>query len=440
MKVLVIGSGGREHALSWKLAQSPRVEAIFLAPGNAGVRGENKVHLVPVQPSDFAGIEQTCKKEAIDFVVVGPDQALADGLIDFLQGKGILAFGPKKDAAQIEWSKGFSKELMQTAGIPTAKFEVFRSFEGAQGAKQFLETVEWGDGWVVKADGLALGKGVVVCQSREEAIQTAKEFLLQSIHGEAGKTIVIEERLVGREVSHFSFCDGSLGITLGFACDYKRIFDGDQGPNTGGMGAYSPADWLPRGTKEAVETQIVKPLLKILKERGREYRGVLFTGLMITASGPKVIEFNARFGDPETQCLLPLMDEDLLPWLLASAKGDLASLGRDAVALQKKHSVHLVLASAGYPQSPRKGDSIEFRLQEAPTGKAPKEEAQVSEHPPKVFYAGVQAKDGKLLTNGGRVLGITSLGETRAEAREKTFTVAKTIEFAGKQWRNDVGK
>ncbi len=440
MKVMVIGSGGREHALSWKLAQSPLVESIFLAPGNAGVREENKIHLLSIPPSDFAGIEQACKKESIDFVVVGPDQALADGLIDFLQAKGILAFGPKKDAAQIEWSKGFSKELMQAAGIPTAKFAIFHAFEGDQGAKQFLETVEWGDGWVVKADGLALGKGVVVCQSREEAIQTAKEFLLQSIHGEAGKTIVIEERLVGREVSHFSFCDGSLGITLGFACDYKRIFDGDQGPNTGGMGAYSPADWLPQGTKEAVEAQIVKPLLKILKERGREYRGVLFTGLMITASGPKVIEFNARFGDPETQCLLPLMDEDLLPWLLASAKGDLPSLGRNTVALQKKHSVHLVLAAAGYPQNPRKGDAIEIRLIETAAGRTPKDEPQALTLLPKVFYAGVQEKDGKLFTIGGRVLGITSLGETRAEAREKTFAVADTIVFAGKQWRNDVGK
>lgn len=426
MKVMVVGSGGREHALSWKIAQSPMVESVFLVPGNPGVRNEEKVRIRPVSSSDFSGIEKICREEKIDFVVVGPDQALADGLIDFLQTKGILAFGPKKEAAQIEWSKGFSKELMKAAGIPTAKFEIFSTFDGPSGAKQFLETVEWGDGWVVKADGLALGKGVVVCQDRLEAIQTAEEFLLRSAHGEAGKTIVIEERLVGREVSHFSLCDGSLGITLGFACDYKRIFDGDKGPNTGGMGAYSPAAWLPEGTEEAVNSQIVKPLLKILKERGREYRGVLFSGLMITAAGPKVIEFNARFGDPETQCLLPLMDEDLVPWLLASAKGDLSSLGRNKVALQKKHSVHLVLAAAGYPQQPRKGDPIEIPSFVNPQSK--------------VFYAGVTEKEGKLFTNGGRVLGITSLGVTKEEARTKSFTVANSIQFTGKQWRNDVGK
>lgn len=427
MNLLVVGSGGREHALSWKLAQSQLAKTVFLAPGNSGVQGEEKIRLVPTPAADFAGIWELCQKEQIDFVVVGPDQALADGLIDFLQSKGVLAFGPRKDAAQIEWSKGFSKELMKEAGIPTARFEIFAKFSGAGGAKEFLQNVRWGDGWVVKADGLALGKGVVVCENREEALRVAEEFLDKSAHGRAGETIVIEERLIGREVSHFALCDGQRGITLGFACDYKRIFDGDQGPNTGGMGAYSPADWLPADTLHRVESEIVSPLLKVLKEKGREYRGVLFAGLMITPTGPKVIEFNARFGDPETQCLLPLLDEDLLPWLMAAAKGDLQGLGRNEIRLQKKHSVHLVLATEGYPANPTKGDSIQV-------SDATKVGAG------KIFYAGVARKGEQLVTNGGRVLGITALGETRIDARNTVYALAEGVKFRGQQRRSDVGK
>ncbi len=427
MNLLVVGSGGREHALSWKLAQSQLAKTVFLAPGNPGVQGEEKVKIVPTSAADFSGIWDLCQKEKIDFVVVGPDQALADGLIDFLQSKGILAFGPRKDAAQIEWSKGFSKELMNEAGIPTARFEIFSKFSGAKGAKEFLENVSWGDGWVVKADGLALGKGVVVCENRAEALRVAEEFLEKSAHGRAGETIVIEERLIGREVSHFALCDGQRGITLGFACDYKRIFDGDQGPNTGGMGAYSPADWLPADTLARVEYEIVSPLLKVLKEKGREYRGVLFAGLMITKTGPKVIEFNARFGDPETQCLLPLLDEDLLPWLLAAAKGDLQGLGRNEIRLQNKHSVHLVLAAEGYPANPTKGDAIQIS-----------DSVKVSAG--KIFYAGVARKSEHLVTNGGRVLGITALGDTRTDARAQAYSLADGVKFRGQQRRSDVGK
>jgi phosphoribosylamine--glycine ligase len=427
MNILVIGSGGREHALSWKLAQSNLVKTVFLAPGNSGVTGEEKIQLVAIPASDFAGLLALCEREKIDFVVVGPDQALADGIIDFLQSKGVLAFGPRKDAAQIEWSKGFSKELMKEAGIPTARFAIFAKFLGTGGAKEFLQTVNWGDGWVIKADGLALGKGVVVCESREEALRVAEEFLVHAAHGRASETIVIEERLIGREVSHFALCDGRQGVTLGFACDYKRIFDGDKGPNTGGMGAYSPADWLPADTQARVEAEIVSPLLKVLKEKGREYRGVLFAGLMITKTGPKVIEFNARFGDPETQCLLPLIDEDLLPWLLAAAKGDLRGLGRNEIRLQPKHSVHLVLAAEGYPANPHKGDEITVS-------------DFVQTGPGKIFYAGVLAKANSLVTNGGRVLGLTALGNSRAEARSSAYALAEGVKFRGQQRRSDVGK
>jgi phosphoribosylamine--glycine ligase len=429
MKVLVIGSGGREHAIAWKLAQSALVEKVFLVPGNVGVSKENKVECIDISTSDFSRIYEFSKENKVQFVVVGPDQALADGAIDFFQSKGILAFGPRKDAAQIEWSKGFSKTLMKEAGIPTAKYEIFSQFAEA---KKFLQEVSWGDGWVVKADGLALGKGVVVCTDREEAISVAQEFLEKNAHGAAGKTIVIEERLLGREVSHFALCDGTSAVTLGFACDYKRIFDGDQGPNTGGMGAYSPADWIPADTQNKVENEIVAPMMKILKSKGREYRGVLFSGLMITKSGPKVIEFNARFGDPETQCLLPLIDEDLLPWLMASAKGDLQGMGRSEILKKSLCSVHVVLAAEGYPVSPVKGDFVEIPLENL--------QSLQPQQTPKIFTAGIAKKEDRWITNGGRVLGVTALASIREKARKSAYELVEKVRFRGSQRRSDVGK
>jgi phosphoribosylamine---glycine ligase len=429
MKILVVGYGGREHAISWKLAQSALVEKIFLAPGNAGISKEKKVECVNISSSDFPRLYELCKENEVQFVVVGPDQALADGAIDFFQAKGILAFGPKKEAAQIEWSKAFSKSLMKEAGIPTANYQIFSVFSEA---KKFLQEVNWGDGWVIKADGLALGKGVVVCSNREEAISTAQEFLEKSAHGEAGKTIVIEERLVGREVSHFALCDGANAVSLGFACDYKRIFDGDQGPNTGGMGAFSPADWLPENTQTLVEKEVVIPLMKILKSKGREYRGVLFSGLMITKSGPRVIEFNARFGDPETQCLLPLIDEDLLPWLMASAKGDLQGMGRVEIRKKPMSSVHVVLAAEGYPATPVKGDKIDIPIENL--------QSSDPEIQPKIFCAGIAEKGNHWITNGGRVFGVTALAHNREKARASAYQLVEKVRFRGSQRRSDVGK
>ena len=430
MKVLVVGSGGREHAISWKLAQSEDITELFVAPGNPAMALEEKVTCTGIAASDFAGIAEYCRKNHVGFVVVGPDQALADGIVDYLDAQGIPAFGPTKAASRVEWSKAFSKELMREAGIPTARYEVFEALAPAQ---EFLRSVEWGDGWVVKADGLALGKGVVVAESREEALSTVEEFLAGGAMGEAGKRVVIEERLLGREVSVFSLCDGERAVLLGMACDYKRIFDNDKGPNTGGMGAFSPADWLPEGYAEIVQEKIVQPLLSSLAKRGSPFKGVLFSGLMATKDGPKVIEYNARLGDPETQVVLPLIDEDLLPWLRAAQAGRLDRMPASGPKRKALHGVHVVAAAAGYPASPRKGDAISIPEELLPVEGDGGRWA-------KVFFAGVARKGTTFVTNGGRVLGLTCLAETREEARRKAYAISETIRFEGVQRRSDVGR
>jgi phosphoribosylamine--glycine ligase len=339
VKVLVIGSGGREHALCWKLAQDRKIDEVFVAPGNPGIALEPKVTCVAI--TDFEALATFCRDRRVELVVVGPDQALADGAVDFFEGEGIPTFGPSRAAARIESSKAFAKELMKNAGIPTARFDVFSDLARAQ---EFLRNVSWGDGWVIKADGLALGKGVVVCASREEALATAEDFLSGDSMGEAGRRIVVEERLSGRELSAFYLCDGKRAVSFRHACDYKRIHDGDQGLNTGGMGAFAPPDWLPAGFEARVEKEIVEPLL-----RAHSFRGMLFVGLMATAQGPKVIEFNARFGDPETQALLPLLGEDLLPWLRAARDGRLEEMPASGPLWKELSAVHVVLAAEGYP-------------------------------------------------------------------------------------------
>lgn len=431
MKLLVVGSGGREHAISWALARSERVREVFVAPGNPGMALEPKIVATGVAASDFEAIAAFSKKNHVALVVVGPDQALADGLVDYLEERGIPSFGPTAAAAKLEASKAFSKEVMQAVGIPTARFEVFTD-ESA--ALAFLQTVEWGDGWVIKADGLALGKGVVVADSREDALAAVKDMFAGSM-GEAGKRVVIEERLIGREASAFSLCDGERGVFLGFACDYKRIFDGDRGPNTGGMGAFSPAEWLPAGTQERVQREIVEPLLGAMRARGTPYKGILFTGLMMTNSGPKVLEFNARFGDPETQALLPLLDEELLPWLEAARAGRLGELSPGGPKKKSLASVHVVLAAEGYPAAPKKGDAIEI-----PAELLPQEEG-LAPSQVKLFFAGVGRAGTPLrfVTNGGRVLGLTALAPTREEARRKVYELLSMIRFRGAQWRSDVG-
>jgi phosphoribosylamine--glycine ligase len=421
MKLLVVGSGGREHALAWKLAQSPKVDRVLLAPGNPGAAEGEKLECVGISAADFSGIAGLCEERGIGLVVVGPDQALADGLVDFLSGRGIAAFGPVKAAAKLESSKAFAKEVMAAAGIPTARFEVITDFIAGQ---RFLANNPWPTGYVVKADGLALGKGVVVCANKNDAEATLKDFLSGAM-GAAGKTIVLEERLEGPEVSAFHLCDGKNFRRLGFACDYKRLQDGNEGPNTGGMGCYSPADWLSSKMAEEIESSVVAPLLAEMNKRGVPYKGVVFTGLMITKTGAKVLEFNARFGDPETQTLMPLLAEDLLPWLEAAVSENLAGLPKEI----KKHSgasVHVVKAAAGYPASPRKGDAISLPT-EFPEGT-------------ELFFAGVSKSNSGFVTNGGRVLGITALGGNRAEARERAYAGISQVKFAGAQTRQDIGK
>lgn len=426
MKLLVVGSGGREHALSWKLAQSPKVEKVFVAPGNPGMALESNLQLVPLAIHQQRELADFCKKEGVEFVVVGPDQALADGLVNFFESQGIAAFGPTKEAAQIEASKAFSKDLMKSLGIPTAKY---LNCVSVQEAHQFLDSQPWGDGWVIKADGLALGKGVVVCESKDEAKKVCADFL-GGAFGASSAKIVIEERLLGREVSAFHLCDGQNGVPLAMACDHKRIFDGDRGPNTGGMGAFTPADWVNADLGQKIQSEVVNPLLKGMAAKGIPFKGVLFTGLMITKTGPKVLEFNARFGDPETQAILPLLSDDLLPWLEACQKGTLHKMSASGPQLKAGSSVHVVWAAEGYPGDVKKGDRIEIPGDALPG--AAWEKAGV-----KVFFAGVSGAGNALNTNGGRVLGVTAWGKNRNEARARAYD--SSISFRGMQRRSDVG-
>ncbi len=429
MKLLMVGSGGREHAICWKLSQDTSVDRIFAAPGNPGMEWDRKIEATGIPAGEFAKIAAFVKEKEISFVVVGPDQALADGIVDFLEERGIPTFGPTSAASKIEWSKAYSKELMVAAGIPTAGYQVF---EAEAPAKAFLETATWGNGWVIKADGLALGKGVVVCESREQAVSTVGKFFSGSM-GAACKKIVVEERLLGREVSAFFLCDGECAVPLGMACDYKRIFDGDEGPNTGGMGAFTPADWLPEGFLEKISRSITKPLLAEMKKRKNPFKGMLFVGLMVEGESAKVLEFNARFGDPETQALMPMLDENLLPWLRASRDGKLDSLPLEGPAMKNGSAVHLVLAAKGYPGTPVKGDEIRLDPAFAPGSETWRTESV------KVFFAGVAKHGSGLCTNGGRVLGITALAKTRTEARKKVYEWAGKLGFNGQQRRTDVG-
>ena len=426
-KLLVIGSGGREHAMAWRLALDSGVEKVFVCPGNPGMEGDvaGKVSCTGIAAGDFGKIAGFVKANGVSFVAVGPDQALADGAVDFLEAQGIPAFGPTKAASRIEWSKAYSKELMKAAGIPTARYEAFSSLEAA---KRFLSAAEWGSGWVVKADGLALGKGVVVCDSREQGLAFCEE-LFGGAMGAAGSTVVIEERLAGREVSAFFLCDGERGVPLGLACDYKRIFDGDKGPNTGGMGAFTPADWLPDGFTERVSREVTQPLLAEMRRRGNPFKGVLFVGLMVDGGLGKVLEFNARFGDPETQALLPMLAEDLYPWLRACRDGRLSSMPA-SIRMKPGAAVHVVSAAEGYPGTPSKGDGISID-----PGFASAWEKGV-----KLFFAGVSKQGSGFATNGGRVLGVTALGEDRADARAAAFAWTERVTFRGRQRRLDVGR
>lgn len=418
MKVLVVGSGGREHALCWKLAQSPRVSEVVCAPGNPGI--ESCARLTAVAADDVPGLVELAKKERVDLVVVGPEKPLSLGLADALAAAGIACFGPSKAAAEIEASKAFAKGVMERAKIPTAAFGVF---DDPSQAKAFAS--KYGGKVAVKADGLAAGKGVVVCSTTAESDAAIDEMMVARAFGQAGARVVIEEKLEGEEASVIALVDGRRIAVLAPAQDHKRIFDGDKGPNTGGMGAYSPTPAVDDSMLERVRREVLEPAVRQLASEGRPFVGALYAGLMLTADGPKVIEFNARLGDPETQPILMRLESDLFEALLAAAKGDLSGA---ELRFSPEPALTVVIAAEGYPGAVRTGDRIEG-LEDVPAT-----DRLV------VFHAGTAKKDGSIVTAGGRVLGVTARGSSVAEARERAYEACDKIRFPGLQLRKDIGR
>ncbi len=418
MRVLVVGSGGREHALAWKISKSPLVRALFAAPGNPGMA--SVATLVPLDVLDLDGIAGWARENHIDLVVVGPEAPLVAGLVDRLARDGVLAFGPSAAAAEIEGSKAFAKDVMVAAGIPTAEYAAFTelapalAFARARGGRV-----------VVKADGLAAGKGVVVCGGAAEADAALRAILVDRIHGAAGAKVIVEERLEGPEASCICISDGERVRLLPAAQDHKRIFDGDRGPNTGGMGAFSPTPTVTEQVAAEVERGVLLPAVRELARRGRPFRGALYAGLMLTPKGPRVLEFNARLGDPETQPVLMRLSSDLVPALLASARGDLSAT---ALAFDARAAVGVVLAAEGYPGKVTKGDPISGL--EGPF----REDVQV-------FHAGTaRGQDGRVVTSGGRVLTVCALGRGLDEAARRAYEATARISFRGMQHRTDIGQ
>jgi phosphoribosylamine--glycine ligase len=413
MKVLVIGGGGREHAIVWKLARSPRAPVIYCAPGNGGI-GEI-ARLVDIQADEVDRLLAFAREERIDLTVVGPELPLSMGLVDRFQEAGLKVFGPRRRAAQIETSKVFCKELLLKYDIPTAKAEVA---EGVDAARRLLGKRSLPV--VIKAEGLAAGKGVVVAATREEADCGLNEL---SGLGEAARRILIEDFLSGEEMSFLVLTDGEKALPLGTARDYKRVFDGDQGPNTGGMGTLSPSPLIGEDLKREILTRIIRPTLTGLAREGEPYRGVLYAGLMLTSRGPMVLEFNARFGDPETQVILPRLQSDLLELMDIVAGGGLPS----SIEWRPDAAVCVVAAAKGYPGTYRKGDEIEG------LDRVDQSEGLV------VFHSGTSRREGRWMTRGGRVLGVTALGGGVGEARERAYAAIRQIRFEGMHYRRDIG-
>ncbi len=435
MKVMILGSGGREHALSWKVAQSDLVDSVYCLPGNDGVTFLKKVTRVAGSVSDIPFVVSKAKDLSIDLVIVGPEDPLSLGVADALEKVGVKVFGPSKEAAQLEASKVFSKSFMVENNIPTAKAFSCESYESAM---EVLKTWEFSSGVVIKADELAAGKGVVVTDSEEVARKTLFDFMKNPDCTVKAKKVLIEERLMGKEVSAFAICDGENFISLGYACDYKRVGDFDQGPNTGGMGGYSPKNWPDESTKKFVEENVFKKVLHGMAKRGTPYKGFLFAGLMVDGSKVNVIEFNVRMGDPETQILLPLVEGDLVPTLLAASTGEIKKLGSSAISLKRETSVHVVMTSKGYPSI----DGTEMLLNQPisyPVGLIPGEEGrELAEQ--YLFLAGAKKNKEQVLVNsGGRVLGVTAIGSDLKEARESAYTIISQINFEGAHFRRDIG-
>ncbi len=424
MKVLVLGSGGREHALVWKLAQSPSVATLWCAPGNAGTalevtRAGAPVINVAIPADDLEGLLAFARSERPDLTVVGPDNPLALGVVDRFRAAGFTIWGPNQRAAQFESSKAFSQDFMERHGVPTARAG---TFEDAHAAKAFCRQLE--GRCAVKADGLALGKGVLLCRDVAAAEAAVDEILVQKAFGTAGARIVVQELLEGMEISLHALCDGSHALLFPTAQDHKRALDNDQGLNTGGMGTYSPTPFLSDAQLHAVGRAILDPWLAGCAREGIDFRGLLYPGVMLTASGPRVLEFNARFGDPETQVYLARLEDDLADLLLASAEGRLA--GRE-LRWKPGAAVCVVMASAGYPGSSPKGLPIRGL------------DAAAALPGVKVFHAGTALREGRVVTNGGRVLGVTATGDDVAEARRRAYAAVAAIQFEGAQWRTDIG-
>jgi phosphoribosylamine--glycine ligase len=417
MKILLLGSGGREHALAWKIAASPLVTKLWCAPGNAGIARE--AECVALDVADHGAVTDFCKTNTVDLVVVGPETPLAAGIVDDLASAGIKAFGPSRLAAQLEGSKGFTKDLCAEFGIPTG---AYRRFDNATDATAYARGQ--GAPIVVKADGLAAGKGVVVAKTLEEA-EEAIASMFAGTFGAAGAEVVIEEFLQGREISFFALCDGETALPLASAQDHKRVFDHDQGPNTGGMGAYSPTPFVTEIVHEEIMSRIIRPTMAGMKARGIPFRGVLYAGVMLTAAGPKLFEYNVRFGDPECQVLMLRMMSDLVPAMLAACDGQLKNFD---LRWYGDSAVTVVMAAKGYPGDYRKGTRIDGLDEAAKTDGV------------EIFHAGTVARDGDILANGGRVLNISALGKNVAEAQARAYRAVAKIKWPDGFYRHDIAE
>ncbi len=418
MRVLIVGGGGREHAIAWSVAKNEQVKKIYCAPGNAGI--ESIAECVSINPMEFDKLVAFAKEEAIDLTIIGMDDPLVGGIVDCFEEAGLRVFGPRKNAAILEGSKAFSKDLMMKYNIPTAGY---KKFDDSEAALEFLGTSKYP--LVLKADGLALGKGVLICESKEEAIEGVKAIMEDKKFGTAGNTMVVEEFMVGREVSVLAFVDGKTIKTMTSAQDHKRAKDGDKGLNTGGMGTFSPSPFYTKEVEAFCNEHVYQKTVDAMSAEGREFKGIIFFGLMLTADGPKVLEYNARFGDPETQVVLPRMKTDIVTIFEACIDGRLDQI---ELEFEDNAAVCVVLASAGYPEQYEK---------EIPMSGF---ENFVGKEGYYCFHAGTKFKDQTVVTNGGRVLGITAKGSDLKEARRNAYKATEWIEFSNKYMRTDIGK
>ena len=417
MRVLVIGSGGREHALVWKIKQSPKVEKIFCAPGNAGT--SEFADNIPIAADDIEGLLQFAMKKEIGLTVVGPEQPLVMGIVDRFEIKVLRIFVPSASAAELEGSKSFSKDIMQKYGLPTAVYKIFSS---AESATKYIQAKNCP--LVVKADGLAAGKGVLLCRSSREALVAVDTIMRQRLFGEAGDQIVVEEFLEGQEISVLAFSDGKTVLLMDSAQDHKAVYDGDIGPNTGGMGAYSPAPVFTEIMQQKVRDKIMLPMVRAMQQEGRTYKGILYAGLMLTKTGPQILEFNARFGDPETQPRMVRRETDIIPLFEACIDG---TLGQCQVNWKNKSSVCVVMTAEGYPGTYQKGEIISGLQNANSTPEVV------------VFHSGTKEQDGKVLTNGGRVLGVTATGANTESAIQRAYDAVGKVNWRGVHYRKDIG-